>query len=134
MIRFARPKLKETLPNGQSTIYFNNRIKFPGNFIDVVEQGKRKAGELRSLTKNYIEVTFEPGDPETSSTSVGFDWGIKSYDSQEIGFQFEFENPLQVSQGEIRDSILIKLYLSDLKTEDGSLLLEEETIKMTLPR
>jgi len=86
VVKFARPKLKETLPNGQSTIYFNNRIKFPGNFIDTVEQGKRKKGGMRNLKKNFIEVTFEPGDTETSSSSVGFDWGVKSFDSQEIEF------------------------------------------------
>ena len=79
--RFARPRLKETLPNGRSTIYFSNRVKFPDNFIDSVEQGKRKAGDLRTLTNNYIDVTFEPGDPETSGTSVGFDWGVRSFDS-----------------------------------------------------
>jgi hypothetical protein len=84
VVKFARPKLKETLPNGQSTIYFNNRIKFPGNFIDVVEKSKRKEDGSRSLKKNFIEVTFEPGDIETSGSSVGFDWGVKSYDSQEI--------------------------------------------------
>lgn len=86
VVKFARPKLKETLPNGQSTIYFNNRIKFPGNFIEVVEQGKRKEGGSRFLKKSFIEVTFEPGDIETSSSSVGFDWGVKSFDSQEIEF------------------------------------------------
>lgn len=86
VVRFARPKLKGTLPNGQSTIYFNNRIKFPGNFIDIVEQGKRNVGSSRSLTKSFIDVTFEPGDIDSSSTSVGFDWGVKSFDKQEIEF------------------------------------------------
>ena len=38
------------------------------------------------MRRNYIEVTFEPGDIETSGFSVGFDWGVKSFDSQEIEF------------------------------------------------
>lgn len=55
----------------------------------------------------------------------GYDYSIESFSGNQITIQYEFDDPLLVSQGEIMDSMEIKLYkpyfLRDADAEDTSL-------------
>ena len=96
------PKKKSSLSNGETTIYYNNKIFWPDNLIEVIESTKVKTRQRFAASKDESAplVTLELA---TSSRDVDspvpwiLDWQILSYTENEITFKVYFENAIAVS-------------------------------------
>ena len=87
------------MPNGETTIHYNNPILFPADFDVQLHNSRYLADEqeISNQTKPMIEiVSVDRNDTEENLISL-LGWNITSFDSQEIVFKVFYEHPLEVS-------------------------------------
>ena len=93
-----KPKKKSASPNGEVTIYYNNPIEFPDNFVQEVHR-RKNSRILADDTgaKPLIEILSIAG-PDSNQDLVGLlDWNITGISAQEIVFKVFYEHPLEIS-------------------------------------
>ena len=93
-----KPKKKSASPNGEVTIYYNNPIDFPDNFVQEVH--RRKSSRILAddtEVEQLIEILSIPG-PDSDQDLIGLlDWNITGISTQEIVFKVFYEHPLEIS-------------------------------------
>lgn len=118
--------------NGEVVIKFSKEIDFPKKILEPVEQPKNKA-ENDSRTKgallqakrekfteaeNLLIVEMIEGEEEKISENLT-SWNITSITKTELRITLNFAKPILVSQGDIKDSLLISARFGAFKDEDG---------------
>ena len=89
------PKMKEIRNDGKMGIVFNNKITFPDNFLEIIQNNRLRCLE-DSEVPPLIEIIPESGDTE-STVSQAIDWEITSVGEKNIDFKLVFSEPMEVS-------------------------------------
>ena len=89
------PKMTEIRNDGKMGIAFNNKITFPDDFQEIIQNNGLRCLE-DTATPALIEIIPETGDTDSMVTQ-GIDWEIISISEKGIDFKLVFSDPLEVS-------------------------------------
>ena len=73
---------------------------------------------INDLAKPLIEISSIPGI-ETVVDVLNLDWEIKEVNEDGIDFKLKYKDPLEVSQNEEPDKVLVTLNLASFTDEYG---------------
>ena len=73
---------------------------------------------INDLAKPLIEISSIPGI-ETVVDVLNLDWEIKEVNEDGIDFKLKYKDPLEVSQNEESDKVLVTLNLASFTDEYG---------------
>ena len=74
-------------------------------------------------------------DQDEETVDLNFkSWSVKSVSSRKIQVDLEFEEPLEVSQGDYADLLVVQANFKEFKDENGNHLPESLVKKKDLPR
>ena len=76
-----------------------------------------------------IEVAFNPD----SSGSVSMSWNVTDYTSQSIHFMLRFSHPINISQSDEPDELLILLNLQNFTTTKGAPIPSNTVLRRLIP-
>ena len=126
------PKMKEIRNDGKMGIVFNNKITFPDNFLEIIQNNRLRCLE-DSEVPPLIEIIPESGDTE-STVSQAIDWEITSVGEKNIDFKLVYSKPLEVSQGAVPDKVKVRLNLSQFTDEYGQPMADGTEMEVEVPR
>ena len=118
-MRAPKPKKKFSLSNGETSIYYNNAILFPDDFVQRVEASKRERALSETEQFSLIELELLTPSDDEEEVIEALDWEIIYYDEHEIQFKVFFKRPVTISQGSEPTKVKITFHLSELTDEYG---------------
>ena len=95
-------------------------MDLPENFKEIVHESKH-IRNLQSSNEKVLSVLMISGDTEEVDENL-VDWQLVTIDPEKLEIDLEFREPIQVSQGENPDRILIQVEMEGYKDENGNSL------------
>ena len=94
----SKAKRLSILPDGTITIWYDNKISFPTDFITQVSDRKPTSTEgTANYTQPLIDIISVAGSDSDEEEIRLISWDITSYSSHTIEFRLQYENPILVS-------------------------------------
>ena len=129
-------RIKKITGEGVVHIIFTNAMEFPDNLKDMInDQTTKQENQLRNLAEEEILFNLlmvSESEEEAVDNMIG--WEVTSVTSTSMDVQMNFKKPIEVSQGDEADFIIVQGQLSDYRDVNGGSLPPSLIKKMELPR